>query len=129
MNLGGIPREQRLLAAAIANVVFVISLFLKWAGIDTPVGDFSQSGNDVDSWWLAGIIALAAAAIFVAEFLRFELPRAASISLATYLTSLTAFYSIVFLFALDSIKYGIFIALIASVIATVAASSVWREER
>jgi hypothetical protein len=129
MNLGGITREQKLLGAAIANALFVVSLFLKWTGLDTPVGDFSQSGNDVDSWWLVLIIALIATAVFAAEFLRVELPAIAGIPLATYLTSLTAFYSVVFLLALDNLKFGIFLALIFSVVGTVLAVSLWREER
>jgi hypothetical protein len=129
MNLGGITREQKLLGAAIANVLFVVSLFLKWAGIDTPVGDFSQSGQDIDSWWIALIIALVAAAIFAAEFLRIELPPVASLPLATYLTSLTLFYSVIWVFALDHRKYGIFLALIFSAVATFLATTLWREER
>jgi len=129
MNLGGITREQKLLGAAIANVLFVVSLFLKWTGVDTPVGDFSQSGQDIDSWWIALIIALVAAAIFAADFLRIELPPVASIPLATYLTSLAFFYSVVWMFALDNRKYGIFLALIFSAVAVVLAASVWREER
>lgn len=129
MNLGGITREQKLLGAALMNVLFVVSLFLKWAGVDTPVGDFSQSGKDVDSWWLVLIIALVAAAIFAAEFLRVELPSIAGIPLATYLTSLCGFYSVVFLLALDNIKYGLFLALIFSVAGTVLAASLWREDR
>lgn len=128
MNLGGITREQKLLGAAIANVLFVVSLFLKWSGVNTPLGDFSQSGQDVGSWWLALIIALVAAAIFVAEFMRIELPPIAGVPLATYLTSLTAFYSIVFILALDGLKFGLFLALIVSVAATVLAAAVWRED-
>jgi hypothetical protein len=122
MNLGGLTREQKLLGAAIANVLFVVSLFLKWAG--------EGSGQDIDSWWIALIIALVAAAIFAADFLRIELPPVASIPLATYLTSLTLFYSVVWVFAIqDNRKYGIFLALIFSAVATFLATTLWREER
>jgi hypothetical protein len=129
MNLGGLTREQKLLGAAIANVLFVISIFLKWQGPDTPIGDFSLSGQDLDSWWIALVIALLAAAIFAADALRFELPSAAGIGVATYLTSLTLFYSLIWMFALDDRKYGLFLALIFSAAATALATAVWRQER
>ena len=38
-----ITREQRMLAAAAANVLFIISLFFPWYG----VGDLDFSGDDV----------------------------------------------------------------------------------
>jgi hypothetical protein len=126
MNLGGLTREQRLLGAAGACVVYIISLFLDWFG--GPLGG-SASRQDLDGWWILLIIAIVAGGIFAADALNFELPPVFGITLATYLMSLLAFDSIIKLFELTSRKYGFFLALIAALVGTGLAISVWREDR
>jgi hypothetical protein len=125
MNLGGLTREQRLLGAAGACVIYIIMLFLPWAG----AGGFSISRQDIDGWWILLILAIVAGGIFAADALNFELPPVFGITLATYLMSLLAFDSIIKLFELTSRKYGFFLALIAALVGTGLAISVWREDR
>ena len=70
-----ITREQRMLAAAAANVLFIISLFFPWYGF----GDLDFSGDDViPAWWLMLIFAVVAALILAADAYNFELPAAIS---------------------------------------------------
>ena len=56
MDLHGITREQKQLAAAVSMLLFIISLFLKWQ----TFGPISGSGADLGSWPLVLLIALAA---------------------------------------------------------------------
>jgi len=123
-----ITREQRMLGAAAANVLFIISLFFPWYG----VGDFDLSGEDVvPSWWLMLIFAALAAAIFVADAYNFELPALVSPgNWAAYLTSVTFIVTVmVFLEgSAGSRKFGVWLALIFSIVATVLAVVHAREE-
>lgn len=125
-----LTREQRMLGAAAANVLFIISLFFPWYG----AGDVSFSGGDVvPSWWILLIFAGLAAAILAADAFNFELPaivRAAS--WAAYLASVTFIVTLmVFLegFGGLSRKWGAFLALIFSFAALVLSVMHWREDR
>jgi hypothetical protein len=123
-----ITREQRMLGAAAANVLFIISLFFPWYGI----GDFDLSGDDVvPSWWLLLIFAAIAAAILLADAYNFELPAMLNPPLwAAYLNSVTFIITLtVFLEGGGgSRKFGVFLALIFSLVATVLAVVHARDE-
>jgi hypothetical protein len=123
-----ITREQRMLGAAAANVLFIISLFFPWYGI----GDFDVNGEDViPSWWLMLIFAALAALIFVADAYEFELPAIVNAGLlAAYLTSVTFVVTLMVLLDGDagSRKFGVWLAFIFSLVATVLAVLHAREE-
>lgn len=125
MNLGGLTREQRLLGAAGACVVYIIALFLPWFG----GSGISFSRQDLGGWWILLILALLAGGIFAADALNFELPPILSIPLATFLMTLLSFDAIMKLLELDGHKWGFFLALILILVGTGLAISVWREER
>lgn len=128
MDLRNLTREQKELGVAGCMVIFIITLFLKWYS----VGDFSAQGSDLDSWWIALVIAIIAGAVFAADALRVELPLRVGTGVATYLTSLTFFYVFIFLFGKPSgfsLSYGIWLALIFTVIGTGLAVTIWREDR
>lgn len=126
MDLQGISREQKLLGAAVSMLLFIISLFLKWQ----TFGPFEGSGADFGSWPLVLLIAFAAGGIVAGDALGMDLPlrRLAPTSVATYLMSLLVFYVLVFLFFLDGISYGVWLALIFSVVGLVLTFSVFRED-
>ena len=126
MGLQGIAREQKEIGAAVAMLLFIISLFLKWQ----TFGPISGSGADLGSWPLVFLIALVAGGIVAADALGMEIPfrRVNPIAVATYLMSLLVFYVLVFLFAIDGISYGVWLALLFSVVALVLTVSVYRDE-
>ncbi|MDA3005201.1 MAG: hypothetical protein O3B97_00900 [Actinomycetota bacterium] len=126
MGLQGIAREQKELGAAVAMLLFIISLFLKWQ----TFGPISGSGADLGSWPLVFLIALVAGGIVAADALGMEIPfrRVNPIAVATYLMSLLVFYVLVFLFAIDGIAFGVWLALLFSVVGLVLTVSVYRDE-
>ncbi len=126
MDLQGITREQKEMGAAVAMLLFIISLFLKWQSF----GPISGSGADLGSWPLVLIIALVAGGIVAADGLRMDIPlrRMNPTSVATYLMSLLVFYVVVFIFAIDGLSYGVWLALIFSVVGLVLTFSVYRED-
>lgn len=126
MGLQGIAREQKELGAAVAMLLFIISLFLKWQ----TFGPISGSGADLGSWPLVFLIALVAGGIVAADALGMDIPfrRVNPIAVATYLMSLLVFYVLVFLFAIDGIAFGVWLALLFSVVGLVLTVSVYRDE-
>lgn len=126
MGLQGIAREQKELGAAVAMLLFIISLFLKWQ----TFGPISGSGADLGSWPLVFLIALVAGGIVAADALGMEIPfrRVNPIAVATYLMSLLVFYVLVFLFAIDGIAFGVWLALLFSLVGLVLTVSVYRDE-
>ena len=126
MGLQGIAREQKELGAAVAMLLFIISLFLKWQ----TFGPISGSGADLGSWPLVFLIALVAGGVVAADALGMEIPfrRVNPIAVATYLMSLLVFYVLVFLFAIDGIAFGVWLALLFSVVGLVLTVSVYRDE-
>lgn len=126
MDLQGISREQKELGAAVCMLLFIISLFLKWQ----TWGPISGSGADLGSWPLAMLIALAAGGIMAADALGTEIPlrRVQPTAVATYLMSLLVFYVLVFLFAIDGISYGVWLALLFSVVGLVLAFPVYKQD-
>jgi hypothetical protein len=123
-----ITREQRLLGAAAANVLFIISLFFPWYG----VASFDFNGeNVIPSWWLMLVFAIVAALIFVADAYNFELPTIVNAGLwAAYLTSVTFIVTLMVFLDGDagSRKFGVWLALIFSLVATILAVFHAREE-
>ncbi len=124
-----LTREQRMLGAAGACVLFIISLFFAWYGS----GDFSVSGQDVvPSWWLLLLFAAAAAALLVADAFNFELPAIIDPGAwAAYLTSVTFIVTLmIFLEGTAGVsrKFGLFLALLFSLVAVILAVMHWREE-
>lgn len=126
MDLQGISREQKLLGAAVSMLLFIISLFLKWQSF----GPYTGSGADFGSWPLVVLIALAAGGIVAGDALGMDLPlrRMDPAAVATYLMSLLVFYVLVFMFFLDGISYGVWLALIFSIVGLVLTFSVFRDD-
>ncbi|WP_217913670.1 hypothetical protein [Miltoncostaea marina] len=127
--MNSLTREHRMLGAAGACVLYIISLFFPWLG----EGDFSASGDEVvPSWWLLLLFAAAAAAILAADALNFELP--AVINPATWPAYLTSIVFIVTLMTfLDPVldigrKFGLFLALLFSLAAVALAVMHWQRE-
>jgi len=128
MDLRSLTREQRMLAAAVANVLFVIMLFLPWYG----GGGVSISGwSAIDSSWIILVVALAAAAILASEALNVvQLPPfLTGAGVPAYLTSLPFWFTIFFLIGANGTKIGIILALIFAIIANIFTVWLWRESR
>ena len=128
MNTGSLTREHKLLIAAGANVIFVISLFIDWWG----VGSIGISGMDaLPSGWIFLIFAIAAALLFAAEAFNFELPPPVNPLLwGTYLTSVLAIISIAYFLEGDGgRKIGLILALIFSIVGLAAAVWAARDQR
>ena len=120
-------REQRMLAAAAADILFVISLFFPWFG---ALGvDFS--GKDtVPSWWFLLIFGVVAAALLAADALNFEVPAAIDgAAWAAYLTSVTFIVTLMVFLEFDGKKFGVFLAILFSLVATALSVMHWRDER
>lgn len=128
MNTGSLTREHKLLIAAGANVIFVISLFIDWWG----VGSIGISGMDaLPSGWIFLIFAIAAALLFAAAAFNFELPPPVNPLLwGTYLTSVLAIISIAYFLEGDGgRKIGLILALIFSIVGLAAAVWAARDQR
>lgn len=135
-KIRGLPREQKLFAVGGAMALFIITLFLKWAGIDGPdvaVGgvslDFSIKGTDIDSWWIVGLLALLAGGIYVAEALGMSLPTQFTLGVGALAAVLVFFWTLTHMVDGSNLKFGAWLALIVSAIGAVLAGMVWREER
>lgn len=135
-KISGLPREQKLFGVAGAMAIFIIALFLKWSGIDGPnvsIGgvslDVSFKGTDIDSWWIVGLLALLAGAIFAAEALGISLPAQMTLGVGALSAVLVFFWALTHVIDLNNLKFGAWIALIVSLVGAVLAGTVWREER
>ncbi|MGD9573482.1 MAG: hypothetical protein AB7V62_16505 [Thermoleophilia bacterium] len=127
--MNSLTREQRMLGAAGASILFIISLFFSWFGS----GPISFSGQDiVPSWWILLIFAAGAAALLIADAFNFELPAAINpASWAAYLTSVTFIVTLmIFLEGGGGAgrKFGLWLALLFSLVAVALAVYHWREE-
>jgi hypothetical protein len=134
VNLGSLTREQRLLGGAAACALFVICLFLPWFDFS---GESLSADDVVASWWLLLIFAIVAGAALAAEGLNVELPaqvRAPGLAaaLSTFLFVVTLMY---FLEGGPTPgsgtgrSFGLFLALIFSLVATALSVHSWRKER
>jgi hypothetical protein len=128
--VNSLTREQRIYAAAGASILFIISLFFNWFGQDFGEVEVNASGQDVvPSWWILLIFAGVAAAILIAEALNFELPTFVQpASWAAYLTSVCFIVTLMIFLEGDGRKFGIFLALLFSLVAVVLSTMHWREE-
>lgn len=138
-----ITREQKLFVAAAASVLFIISLFFDWASapsVDTVVGEVSVGfdGNGFDiipAAWLYLVLAALAALAFLADALNYELPGGIpAIPFGAWLISIP--FVISFAYMIDfpgggpiDRGIGLWLGLIFSAIALIAAAWAWFEER
>ena len=129
-----LSREQKMLGVTVAMIVFIISLFLDWVGVSTPLGDVASSGTDPNSWWIALVLAIIAGGIFAADALNYPAPtRFATLDVGA-LAAMLVFAWAVF-HAVDGtegpagLKLGAWIGLASSLVAIVLATMVWSRER
>jgi hypothetical protein len=129
--VNSLTREQRIYAAAGASVLFIISLFFNWFGTDFGGVSVSQSGQDVvPSWWILLIFAAVAAALLIADLMNVELPTFIDpAAWAAYLTSVCFIVTLMIFLEGSGRKFGIFLAIIFSIVAVVLSVVHWREER
>lgn len=127
--MNALTREQRMYAAAAASVLFIISLFFNWYG----EGPIDASGTDVvPSWWLLLIFSGVSAALLVAEAVKFEVPAAIGnpLALAAYLSTISFIVTLMIFLEGYGVgrKFGIFLALLFSLVAAVLTVMHWRDE-
>lgn len=122
MDLRSLTRENKMLIGAGAMGVYIITLFLNWAG--------GASGRIFGSWWLSLILAIVTGAVLAATALGYDLPigRIRPTTLAAYTASLVFFYVLIFLFAADGLAYGFWLAFVASAIGLFFAVTSWRDD-
>lgn len=120
--LKSLERRERLLAVAILNGVFIISLFFEW-------GAGGARAWDADSVWLPFLAALIGGLIALADAFDYEVPRLPGTGLSAYLTSITLIYTIVALMDIRDQSWGIIVSLIVSIVATFIAFGTWRADR
>jgi hypothetical protein len=130
VDLSAVTREQKLLVAAGACVLFIVFLFLPWFG----VGDADIDGWDaVPSSWVLLVFAVLATVVLAADAFGVETPLRLSVgAVATYLTSVLLIVTL--MFVLEPIggfggrEWGIFLALVFAIVAFLASLAAWREE-
>lgn len=120
--LKSLERRERLLAVAILNGVFIISLFFEW-------GAGGARAWDADSVWLPFLAALIGGLIALADAFDYEVPRLPGTGVSAYLTSITLIYTIVALMDIRDQSWGIIVSLIVSIAATFIAFGTWRADR
>ncbi len=120
--LKSLERRERLLAVAILNGVFIISLFFEW-------GAGGARAWDADSVWLPFLAALIGGLIALADAFDYEVPRLPGTGVSAYLTSITLIYTIVALMDIRDQSWGIIVSLIVSIVATFIAFGTWRADR
>jgi hypothetical protein len=120
--LKSLDRRERLLAVAILNGVFIISLFFEW-------GAGGARAWDADSVWLAFLAALFAGLISLADAFDYEVPRLPGAGVSAYLTSITLVYTVVALMDIRDQSWGIIVSLIVAIISTFIAFGTWRADR
>jgi hypothetical protein len=134
-KIRGLPREQKMFAVAGAMVLFIISLFLTWyGGGEVSVGsisiDTSISGFDIDSWWIALVLAIVGGGVFLAEALGVPPPvRWASLGLGALATLLVFFWTLTHLIDGADLGFGAWLALVVSLVGAGLAGLVWSQER
>lgn len=133
--MDSITREQKLYALAAGNLLWAISLFFSWYSFDVPGGDAlgvdtSLSGWDsVPSSWLFLAIAVIGGLAALAEAREFQLPgNLPGVLVAGWTSSVILVLSIAYLFEGDA-AWGLFLAVLFSVVAVAATVLVWREDR
>jgi hypothetical protein len=132
--LRGVSREQKMLGVTVAMIVFIISLFLEWVGVSTPLGDLGSSGTDANSWWIVMVLAIVAGGIFAAEALNYPPPtRWATLGVgalaATLVFAWALFHAVDGTEGATGLKLGAWIGLVTSAAGTALAVMVWSRER
>ncbi len=117
-----LERRERLIAVAILNGVFIISLFFEW-------GAGGARAWDADSVWLAFLAALIAGLVSLADAFDYEVPRLPGTGVAAYLTSVTLIYTLIALMDIHDQSWGIIVSLIVSIAATFIAWGTRRADR
>ena len=130
MSVSAAARQRQIYIAAGANVVFILSLFLPW---------FALGSYDSMSGWTAlpaPLVILLAAAVAVvglfAEINRLALPiRLDPLGVAAYASSIPLWFATTNLISGGGTgrDWGLVVAFLAAVVATVFAVRVWREVR
>jgi len=120
--LKSLDRRERLIAVAILNGVFIVSLFFEW-------GAGGARAWDADSVWLAFLAALFAGLISLADAFDYEVPRLPGAGVSAYLTSITLVYTIIALMDIRDQSWGIIVSLIVSIVSTFIAWGTWRADR
>ena len=120
--LKSLDRRERLIAVAILNGVFIISLFFEW-------GAGGARAWDADSVWLAFLAALFAGLISLADAFDYEVPRLPGAGVSAYLTSVTLLYTVIALMDIRDQSWGIIVSLIVAIISTFIAFGTWRADR
>ena len=130
MSVSAAARQRQIYIAAGANVVFILSLFLPW---------FALGSYDSISGWTAlpaPLVILLAAAVAIiglfAEVNRVVLPiRLDPLGVAAYASSIPLWFATTNLISGGGTgrDWGLVVAFLAAVVATVFAVRVWREAR
>lgn len=126
MNLSTLTREQRMLGAAAACLLYLVSLFFPWVG----GGGVSLSGEDVvPSWWVLLAFALVAGVVLGAEALGFDLPvQVSPTAVPAYLTSVVFIVTAMIFLEADGRRFGLVLALLFAAAAAGLAAYVWRRD-
>jgi hypothetical protein len=122
-----ITPQQKMLAGAVANVLFIISLFFDWVGS----GPFGFSGWDiVPSAWIFLIFAAIAAVLLAAAGTGYDIGpvRVPPVAAALFLSSVCFVISLAIVLEGDT-KFGAFLGLLFSAAATVLAFLAFRDEQ
>lgn len=127
MNFSSLTHEQRMLGAATACVLYLISLFFPWVG----AAGLSFSGREiVPSWWILVVFALVAAVVLAAEALAVDLPvRVNATAVPAYLTSVILIVTAMVFLDADGRRFGLVLALIFAAAAAALTVDLWRRHR
>jgi hypothetical protein len=130
VSVSAAARQRQIYIAAGANIVFILSLFLPW---------FALGSFDSISGWTAlpaPLVILLAAAVAIiglfAEVNRIALPiRLDPLGVAAYASSIPLWFATTNLISGGGTgrDWGLVVAFLAAVVATVFAVRVWREAR
>lgn len=131
--MNALTRQQRIYGAIGASILFIISLFFNWFGVDLGGVSANIGGTDaVPSWWILFIFSAVSAALLAAEFVNFDLPAIVTpAAWAAYLSSVSFIVTLmVFLEGGHGAgrKFGLFLALLFSLVAAALSVMHWREE-
>ena len=130
MSVSAAARQRQIYIAAGANIVFILSLFLPW---------FALGSYDSISGWTAlpaPVVILLAAAVAIiglfAEVNRVALPiRLDPLGVAAYASSIPLWFATTNLISGGGTgrDWGLVVAFLAAMVATVFAVRVWRDVR
>lgn len=129
MKPSAATRQRQIHIAVGANAVFVLSLFLPW---------FSLGSIDSVSGWSALpaplvilLVAVVALLALLAEANRYQLPmHVAPLGVAAYASTIPLWFSATAMISGGTGRdWGLFVAVLASIVATAFSVRVWQEHR